>query len=122
MKNNKGFTLIELIASIGLMILIATIVTVNLNHMKEKREQSKITEFKTKVQDAACVFIDLTVNKVKKSNCYPNCTVSVDDLIKDGMISDDLINPKTNQAINPSLQISVSWDSNGKKTCTLSGV
>lgn len=117
--NNKGFTLIELIAAITIMIIISVIVTVNLSKIGEKNEEKRYNEFKQQVADAACVYIDLSKNSATKQSCYNNCTVNVSDLITDGLVSEDLINPKTDTKIDTSLTVSVRWNNEGVKTCTL---
>jgi len=117
--NNKGFTLIELIAAITIMIIISVIVTVNLSKISDNNEEKRYSEFKQQVADAACIYIDLSKNRSYKEGCYNNCTVNVNDLISEGMVSSDLINPKTDEPIDSSLTVSVVWDNDGVKSCTL---
>ena len=117
--NNKGFTLIELIAAITIMIIISVIVTVNLSKISDKNAEKRYKEYKQQIADAACIYIDLGKNRSTKESCYRNCTVSVSDLIEEGLISSDLVNPKTDTVIDSSLTVSVSWDNEGVKSCTL---
>lgn len=118
MKKN-GFTLIELIAAITIMIIISVIVTVNLSKISKNNETKRYNEFKQQVADAACIYIDLGRNRTLKESCYSNCTVSVSTLVSEGLISSDLINPKTEEAVDQSLTVSVSWNNEGVKACTL---
>ncbi len=118
MKKN-GFTLIELIAAITIMIIISVIVTVNLSKISKNNETKRYNEFKQQVADAACIYIDLGRNRTFKESCYSNCTVNVSTLVSEGLISSDLINPKTEEAVDQSLTVSVSWNNEGVKTCTL---
>ena len=121
--NNKGFTLIELIAAISIMIIISIVVTVNLNKTVKNKDDKRYQDFIRQVNDAACVYIDLYEKKSVKDSCYPNCTVSVGTLISEGLIPDNLKNPKTDEVIDSSLNVSVTWSTvNGQlgvKTCNL---
>lgn len=118
MRRN-GFTLIELIAAIAIMVVISVIVTVNLSNISKNNETKRYNEFKQQVADAACVYIDLSQNRTIKSSCYSNCIVNVGTLVTEGLITSDLINPKTEEAIDQTLNVSVTWNNEGVKTCTL---
>ncbi len=111
MKNNtKGFTLIELIAAVTIMAIIGTIVIVNFNKISDKRSEKEYDEFKREVENAACVYADLDN---QQQECSYSCTVTAGELIDEGLISSDLINPRTKTAINRSLRIYVDKDYQG---------
>ncbi len=46
MQNQKGFTLIELIATIALMVLMGLIIVNNLNSLFSSREEEDLADFK----------------------------------------------------------------------------
>lgn len=121
MKKN-GYTLVELIAVLVIIALVATIVVLNFDHSIDKSKNKKEDSFVNDLEKAACVYIDLTESESFKSTCYPsrNCTVTVSQLVQSGILADDMIDPKTNDKIAQSLTINVSWDSNGTKSCTFS--
>lgn len=119
--NKKGYTLIELIAVIIIIGLIATIVIMNFDKSIGKSDNKKIASFKQDMEKAACVFVDLHENETFKNTCYPSrsCNVTAAQLISSGMIIEDTIDPVTNAKVNKNLTINVSWNNEGTKTCTL---
>ena len=118
--NKKGFTLIELIAAISIMVIISIIVTVNITRMASNNIEKRQAEFERQLQDAACVYIDLASNREYKAlNCSSGCSVSSGSLIDEGLISADLINPETDEKVARNISISISWDNEGVKTCTI---
>ena len=125
--NKKGFTLIELMAAIIIMALLTIVVTVNLSKTQQKSEQKRIAQFKQQVEDAACTFIDLTINRSVKDDpavcpSSSRCVVTFDMLVNDGLLSSDLVNPNTgNKAINDNISVKITWSS-GVKTCAIQGV
>ena len=131
--NKKGFTFVELLAAIIIMIVIATIVTVNFSKMQTKRETKQFDEFKKRIQDSACVYIDLAANinlrnnnSVCKKDTNGNveyCTITIKALVDDGLVSENLVNPKTgNKAVNENITVKITWGTNSVKTCTIQGV
>lgn len=118
--NKKGYTLIELIAVVVIIALIATIVALNFDTIIGKTNTKKNNAFKDDLEKAACVYIDLQVNQGVKEACYSSgCSVTAEQLIISGLISDDLIDPTTNHEVNKSLVVNITWDSEGTKTCEL---
>ena len=118
--NKKGYTLVELIAVFVIIAVISTVVILNFDHSIDKGNEKKEKAFVADLEKAACIYIDLRDNKTIKDNCYPNCNVTTQELITGGIISDDLIDPSTNNAIRTDLTINVVWDANGEKICTFS--
>ncbi|MBR5662027.1 MAG: prepilin-type N-terminal cleavage/methylation domain-containing protein [Bacilli bacterium] len=118
--NKKGFTLIEIIAVIVIIALVTTIVILNFDNSLNKNNNKKEEAFVTDLEKAACVYIDLKDNAIFKNTCYSlgTCTVTVDQLITNGILSSDMKDPSTNQNIDKNLTVSITWDSDGTKTCT----
>lgn len=116
----KGFTLIEIIVTIGLIALIGTVIVSNLSATYTKQREEQYQNFKRVLENAACVYIDLDVASSIRSTCRSNgsCTISVSTILQEGLIEDDdLINPKTEEAIPGTTNISVTY-TNGVKTCS----
>jgi len=120
MKQANGFTLIELIVTIGLMVLMGIIIANNLNSLFGKREDENLADFKAVLEDAACTYIDLSDPqiKAKKETCKASgCSVTTSILIMNGLLDEDYVNPSTGQAITGSEVISISYV-NQEKKCT----
>lgn len=119
--NKKGFTLVEMITTLTIMILIGLVIVNNMANLFSKEEEANYEDFVFKVAEAGCVYFDVVYDTSRKSSCKSGggCMIRVDDLIKEGYLSEDLINPKTGEVIDKSKSVSVSWVSNEKK-CTFS--
>lgn len=116
----KGFTLIEIIITIGLIALIGTVIVSNLSATYTKNQDEQYENFKKTLENAACTYIDLNMNKTLKKNCQNSgsCSVTVGSLLSEGLIEDsDLKNPKTNEQISESKDIKITY-SNKVKSCT----
>ena len=53
MKNKKGFTLVELLVTIGLIGLIGSVVAINMVGLSQKQEQKEIDRIRNIVEAAA---------------------------------------------------------------------
>lgn len=119
MKKN-GFTLIELIATIGLMVLMGILIVSNMSAVFSKREDENWNEFKNELEEAACLYIDLSnpESKTKKEQCKSStCYVNTFTLIQNGLLDEDVKNPNTKQVINGSERVKIQYI-NGEKICT----
>lgn len=118
--DKKGYTLIELIAVVVIIAMVAIIIVINFDRILGKSDDKKEAAFKADIEKAACVYVDLKENSIFKSSCYPNtCTVTVANLISSGLVKDDEIDPVTNNVVSKTLTVSVTWDNEGTKSCTL---
>ncbi len=120
MKRKNGFTLIELIVTIGLMVLIGVVIANNLTSVFSHREDENISDFQNMLQDAACLYIDLSDPEIKnlKATCKSNgCTVKTGKLIENGLLDENEVNPLTKQKINGLESITIRYI-NGEKICT----
>lgn len=120
MKRKDGFTLIELIITIGLMVLMGVLVANNLTSLFSRQEDASIDDFKTEIEEAACVYIDLSdpAIKSKKAECKSHgCTVSIGSLIQNGLLDENRINPLTKEKISNLDVVKINYV-NGEKTCT----
>lgn len=119
MMKKNGFTLIELIITIGLMVLIGVLVANNLTSLFSRQEDISINDFKTEIEEAACVYIDLSdpTIKSKKAECKSRgCTITIGSLIQNGLLDENRINPMTKEKISGSDTVRISYP-NGEKTC-----
>lgn len=124
MKNNKGFTLIELIATIGIMILIGIVIVNNMTGILSKQNDQEYESFKKKLEDGACIYVETVFSNGERTNCKNHgCTISVDNLIERGYIEDTLKDPSTGELVTSNknkYKVNVRWIDN-VKTCTVNG-
>lgn len=125
--NNKGFTLIELLVSIGLIVTISTIIVVNMTSVQTKEESQEYTAFKTKIETAACSYIDEYQNATTRDTCKEStsgCQISLSQIVNEGLIDSDLVDPKTNNKVSDeedNIYIDIIWENNNgykEKKCT----
>ena len=124
----KGFTLIELIITIGFIAIVGTIVVANMGNTLYEQQSGFFDLFKSVIENAACTYIELkafqeTYGVDRKSVCKTavGCKVIVDDLLNAGLLEEkDLKNPKTQDYISVKTEIKISYPS-GVKTCVYQG-
>ncbi len=118
MQKKKGFTLVELIITIGLMALIGIVIVTNMAGLFSKQNDEEYNAFKKKMEDSACMYVEL----YNKSSCRTSgCTITVQQLIEKGYIEDNLKDPSTGDLITKDkekYQVKVSWIDN-VKTCEM---
>ncbi len=112
---NKGFTLIELIITIALMAMIGVVIASNMSGMFSKEEDKSIDNFKKQLQDAACV---LSESNSFKSRCQSGCTITMNDLITNGLIDENLKDPRNNKRVKETTYTVKVQYNNKVKTCT----
>ena len=104
MKRN-GFTLVELIATLVLMSMLATVILINMVGVKDEQDQRSATKFDQKVEEAACTYIDMKNQMTLREQCKASgCVISLADLIgKEGdsnsvsLIDPELEDKRTNK-------------------------
>ena len=101
MKKN-GYTLIELIVTIGLIATAATVILLNVVGMKSNQDEDNSKRFKKAIEAAACSYIDMSDkidqrNKCKNNN-DDNCKIPLSTLLDDkyALVDIDLKDPETN--------------------------
>lgn len=122
-NNNKGFTLIELIATIGIMILIGFVIVNNMSSLFSKQSDENYENFKKELEDSACIYVETKWSAEKRNNCKisNNCSVEVEELIEEGLIEDTKKDPNTEELVTNNKEkykVNVRWVDN-VKTCTM---
>lgn len=116
----KGFTLIELIITVALFALIGIVITTSMIGLMGKNQEIAYHNFIKKLEDAACIYIDLNNQRIFKSTCQSkgSCLVTVETLLSHGLLTeDDLYNPNTKESITNSKNITITFP-NQVTTCT----
>lgn len=87
-KNKKGFTLVEMLAAIGILLLITTLTYPSFNKLNKKTEEKFDYSIKTIVENAAKIYVDnnkeLIDEKITSNNgkyCLPVATLSSYDYL-----------------------------------------
>lgn len=82
-KNKKGFTLVEMLAAIGILLLITILTYPSFNKLNKKTEEKFDYSIKTIVENAAKIYVDnnkeLIDEKITSNNgkyCLPVATLS----------------------------------------------
>ncbi len=118
--NKKGFTLIELIVTIGLLCLLGAVIVTNLSSNLSSQQDTVYREFKRTLEEAACVFVDMNVGNTVRSTCKTSgsCQVTMSMLLDNGYIEEsDLIDPREEKAIALNKVVRITYP-DGVKTCT----
>lgn len=116
MKKN-GYTLVELILTIGLLATASTIVIVNMVGLKGNQDQDRLKRFEDSIASAACAYIDTIENTDRrayiKSNCINNnginnnnCYVKLEELVDNSvaLVDLELKDPLTNKKVENLVQ------------------
>ena len=130
--NNKGFTLIEILVVIAILATLGTIVTISFSKTLRETEDKRCNEFKREIASATCAYIG--IKRPNSENTIPdlnvlcsnsnNCSVKLQYVIEEGLVKSEK-NPCDNNGNieeNYDDTISVTWDSDGEKTCSYDGV
>lgn len=119
--NKKGFTLTELILTIGLLAVLGMVIISNMTGLLEKNKEDNYKTFVETIENAACTFIDLKAATseyhMNIGNCKSSgCNVKISDLVSEGLLTEkQVISPKTNEDVS-SKTVRITYPGN-KKTC-----
>lgn len=119
--NQKGFSLIELIITIGIMVMIGLVIVSNMTGLFSKNEDKDYENFVKKIEDAACIYIEKNEQKENKSKCRTNsdlavCNIDMNTLIQSGLIEESLKDPNKGIFVkNSSYKVHIHWIDNEKK-------
>lgn len=131
MRKN-GFTLIEMIATIVLLTLMSTVILVSMTGVKSNEEVASADDFKNKVEEAACSYIDMAVQTTLRNKCKNNynestCRVYVSTLISDAvaLLDPETVDPTNNKKLveeQNNVYVQIKWIDNGgykEKKCEM---
>lgn len=118
MKNNNGFTLIELIVTVALLAVLSVVVGLSVTNMMDGQKEKQYEEYVSTLEEAGCVYAEH--NKLTASVCSSSpasCKVKLNSLISAGLVKKDLTNPNNKKLIsqNTTSYIQISWSNNEKK-------
>lgn len=84
--NKKGFTLVELMATIGLLAIMSLVIGVNITSILKSTKQNEEEFNKEQIEKAACVYYSSDSSEGLNKNGSTNITV--EDLIKSGLLDE----------------------------------
>lgn len=110
--SKKGFTLVELIVTIILLGIVGAIIVYNITSVSKTSKETDYERFIAQVKSAASTYADLNADAF--SDLYVNKAfiyLTVEDLIKNGLLDEELENPYTGERIGFSELIKANLDS-----------
>src|SRR5574344_1729240 len=98
--NSKGFTLVELLVTITLLIVAGTIIAMNMAGISGNNNSAQYKKLIGNLETAGCSFMDLQSNITRRSNCKASssnsgCKITLDELINSGLVDKETIDPTT---------------------------
>lgn len=96
--NRKGFTLIELMAVITILVIISLIIIpiIDKNLKKSKDDMYKVQIENIRMAGEEFFFDNIS----SRPDVGDYCFISLDSLVRQGYISADVVNPKTGQSFD----------------------
>lgn len=85
MKKKNGFTLVELMATIAILVLMSLVIGTNIVSILRATEDNEEAAIKNDLEKAACVYVDSSLNK---DTCTTRCKIPVQNLIESGLIDE----------------------------------
>ena len=113
--NKKGFTLVEIIVSVGLLALIGVAVGISLNKTFKNQEKMNYQEYVDKVKSAALLYANNTTQITNELNSNASFKIlKVEELINNGYINKSLENPKTKEKIKDDEEVRIYYNENNE--------
>ncbi len=111
MRNKKGFTLVEILVSIGLLALLGSVIAISLNRVFKDNNIKNYDEYVEKIKSAAMLYVNNTVDIINDLNDNSFKIITIGDLVDNGYLNDNLVNPNTNEKVGKNEEIQVFYDS-----------
>lgn len=100
MNNKKGFTLVELICVIGVLIILIGIFSFNMISSLKKNTEEQKSNVIAQIKSAADAYVAANPETVKKLyEGYGYVDIPVGDLRNDGTLSEEIKNPETGEIV-----------------------
>lgn len=113
-----GFTLIELIATIGLLGMLATIIiTVSVRKINETKEKSRDTMYKS-IEESAKKYILDNGDEILEFRLNDNTYVTLQTLVEKEYFTESLIDPTTKKSLPLSNEVYITREDSGVITAT----
>lgn len=100
--NKKGFTLVELMATIGLLAIMSLVIGVNITSILKSTKQNEEEFNKEQIEKAACVYYSS-----KELNKNGSTNITVGNLIESGLLDETYRNENG--------KITITFNDNEKK-------
>ena len=109
--NKKGFTLVEILVSIGLLALLGSVIAISLNKVFKNNNLKNYNEYVEKIKSSAMLYVNNTVDIINDLNDSSFKIITIGDLTDNGYLKDNIINPDTSKTVDKNEKIKVSYDS-----------
>ena len=111
MKSRKGFTLVELLVTIILLGVVATVIIFNVTNVSKNSKKTEYERFVASIKSSASLYADMNPEAfqdlyVNKSFIY----ITVGDLINSGLVDEKIKNPYTGENAGKDELVKVSLD------------
>lgn len=116
---NKGFTLIEMLGVMTLLVLIFAIVYPNAMEMLEKSKKQDYVDYQNTIILATEAYVN--ANGISMPTASETVTVTFSDLMNSNYLSTNVMNPRTKELVseNPSSEVKISLDEAGEYIYTI---
>ena len=95
--NKKGFTLVEILVSIGLLALLGSVIAISLNRVFKDNNIKNYNEYVEKVKSSAMLYVNNTVDIINDLNDSSFKIMTIGNLTDNGYVDDTLVNPNTDK-------------------------
>lgn len=92
--NNKGFTLIELIAIIIIISAITILSFSSLTNTLKKTQLKEVEDYKLKVATAAQIYVETDLMRYEPFNSGTHIDITIEELINRGYLKNDIEVPE----------------------------
>ena len=111
MRSKKGFTLVEILVSIGLLALLGSVIAISLNRVFKDNNIKNYDEYVEKIKSSAMLYVNNTVDIINDLNDSSFKIITIGNLTDNGYLKDNIINPDTSETVDKNEKIKVSYDS-----------
>lgn len=109
--NKKGFTLVEILVSIGLLALLGSVIAISLNRVFKDNNIKNYNEYVEKIKSSAMLYVNNTIDIINDLNDSSFKIITIGNLIDNGYLKDNVINPSTSETVDKNEKIKVYYNS-----------